>query len=166
MRTLTPIICRRRSSFGFGLRSPLLVTQRQGVYIAVCFFNLVLRFAWALSIFGSVQVCHFPTDCHAKRPIGWRRSLLVEVALARSSRFDHHSLPSQGRGAGMFFFEVIEILRRTVWAIFRIEWEVSIGSLRVAPEHNTEHSIVDCYPGYCQSTPHRVRGHPNDREWG
>ena len=30
-----------------------------------------------------------------------------------------------GRGAGMFFFEVVEILRRTVWAVFRIEWEVS-----------------------------------------
>ena len=30
----------------------------------------------------------------------------------------------QGRGAGMFFFEVIELVRRTVWAIFRIEWEV------------------------------------------
>jgi len=29
-----------------------------------------------------------------------------------------------GRGAGMFFFEVVEIVRRTVWAIFRIEWEV------------------------------------------
>ena len=24
----------------------------------------------------------------------------------------------------MFFFEVIEIFRRTVWAVFRIEWEV------------------------------------------
>ncbi|KAL3930600.1 MAG: hypothetical protein SGPRY_001471, partial [Prymnesium sp.] len=28
-----------------------------------------------------------------------------------------------GRGLGMFFFEVVEILRRTVWAVFRIEWE-------------------------------------------
>lgn len=27
-------------------------------------------------------------------------------------------------GAGMFFFEVIEVFRRTVWAVFRIEWEV------------------------------------------
>ena len=26
--------------------------------------------------------------------------------------------------AGMLFFEVVEIFRRTVWAIFRIEWEV------------------------------------------
>ena len=24
----------------------------------------------------------------------------------------------------MLFFEVVEIFRRTVWAIFRIEWEV------------------------------------------
>ena len=31
-----------------------------------------------------------------------------------------------GRGAGMFFFEAVEILRRTVWAIFRIEWEVVV----------------------------------------
>lgn len=30
-----------------------------------------------------------------------------------------------GRGLGMFFFEVVEILRRTVWAVFRIEWEVN-----------------------------------------
>ena len=29
-----------------------------------------------------------------------------------------------GRGLGMFFFEIVELLRRTVWAIFRIEWEV------------------------------------------
>jgi len=38
------------------------------------------------------------------------------------------------RGAFMFFFEVIEIMRRTVWAIFRIEWEViakGIGPQRV-----------------------------------
>jgi len=27
------------------------------------------------------------------------------------------------RGSGMFFFELIEIIRRTVWALFRIEWE-------------------------------------------
>ena len=26
----------------------------------------------------------------------------------------------------MFFFECIEILRRTVWAVFRIEWEVVV----------------------------------------
>jgi len=31
-----------------------------------------------------------------------------------------------GRGAGMFFFEAIELLRRTVWAVFRIEWEVVV----------------------------------------
>lgn len=29
-----------------------------------------------------------------------------------------------GRGLGMFFFETVEIVRRTFWAIFRIEWEV------------------------------------------
>jgi len=27
------------------------------------------------------------------------------------------------RGHGMFFFEAMEIARRTVWAVFRIEWE-------------------------------------------
>lgn len=26
----------------------------------------------------------------------------------------------------MFFLEAVEILRRTVWAIFRIEWEVVV----------------------------------------
>lgn len=31
-----------------------------------------------------------------------------------------------GHGAGMLFFELIEILRRTVWAVFRIEWEVIV----------------------------------------
>jgi len=29
-----------------------------------------------------------------------------------------------GRGFGMFFFEVVEMLRRTVWAVFRVEWEM------------------------------------------
>ena len=31
-----------------------------------------------------------------------------------------------GRGRGMFLLESVEILRRTVWAIFRIEWEVVV----------------------------------------
>jgi len=26
----------------------------------------------------------------------------------------------------MFFFEVVELARRTVWAVFRIEWEVIV----------------------------------------
>ena len=29
-------------------------------------------------------------------------------------------------GGGMFFLEAVEILRRTVWAVFRIEWEVIV----------------------------------------
>ena len=29
-----------------------------------------------------------------------------------------------GRGLGMFFFEVVEMIRRTVWAVFRVEWEM------------------------------------------
>ena len=52
-------------------------------------------------------------------------------------RSAHHTTPSfvwalsifggvQGRGGGMFFFEAVEIVRRTVWAIFRIEWEVVV----------------------------------------
>lgn len=69
---------------GYTLREPLLVTRSKGVYFLLCAFNLTLRFAWTLSVFGRVP----------------------------------------GRGVGMFFFEVIEILRRTVWAVFRIEWEV------------------------------------------
>ena len=35
-----------------------------------------------------------------------------------------HYVP--GRGGGMFFLEAVEIVRRTVWAIFRIEWEVVV----------------------------------------
>ena len=29
-----------------------------------------------------------------------------------------------GRGGGMFFLELAEVARRTVWAVFRIEWEM------------------------------------------
>ena len=32
----------------------------------------------------------------------------------------------------MFFFEVVELLRRTVWAMFRIEWEVIVKVHRAA----------------------------------
>ena len=35
-------------------------------------------------------------------------------------------------GGGMFFLEAVEILRRTVWAIFRIEWEY-IVKVRLTP---------------------------------
>ena len=63
---------RQRSPCGIALRQILLVTQRQPVYAVLCVFNLLLRFAWALTIFGGIQ----------------------------------------GRGAGMFFFEAVEILRR------------------------------------------------------
>jgi len=38
-----------------------------------------------------------------------------------------------GHGAGMLFFELIEILRRTVWAVFRIEWEVIVKVLKTLP---------------------------------
>jgi len=54
--------------------------------VGICAGDLVLRFIWALSIFGGVP----------------------------------------GRGFGMFFFEVVELARRTVWAVFRIEWEVIV----------------------------------------
>jgi len=70
----------------FRLRDPLLVSQNRVVYIGICAGDLVLRFIWALSIFGGVP----------------------------------------GRGFGMFFFEVVELARRTVWAVFRIEWEVIV----------------------------------------
>ena len=36
-----------------------------------------------------------------------------------------------GRGLGMLFFEAVEVGRRTVWAIFRIEWEVIVKVRRV-----------------------------------
>jgi len=66
------------------IREPLLISQSVLAHLALCAFNLALRFIWALSVFGGVP----------------------------------------GRGAGMLFFELVEILRRTVWAVFRIEWEV------------------------------------------
>lgn len=56
---------------------------RKAAYALLLAFNLSLRFAWALSVFGHVQT----------------------------------------RGAGLFFLETAEVLRRTVWAIFRIESE-------------------------------------------
>jgi hypothetical protein len=44
-------------------------------------------------------------------------------SLEPSSQIDEPLLA----GGAMFFFEVVEICRRTTWAIFRIEWEVSWG---------------------------------------
>jgi len=35
-----------------------------------------------------------------------------------------------GHGAGMFLFEFLEIGRRTVWAVFRIEWEAIVKQRR------------------------------------
>ena len=34
----------------------------------------------------------------------------------------------------MFFFEFIEIIRRHVWAVFRIEWEVVVKARALPPE--------------------------------
>jgi hypothetical protein len=42
----------RRSACGVSLRQPLLVTRHKWVYGGLCMVNLMLRFAWALSIFG------------------------------------------------------------------------------------------------------------------
>ncbi|KAJ8604121.1 hypothetical protein CTAYLR_001796 [Chrysophaeum taylorii] len=36
------------------------------------------------------------------------------------------------RGAGMFAFELVELLRRTVWALFRIEWEYVVHDHPIA----------------------------------
>jgi hypothetical protein len=62
------------------------VSPRRWVYGLLCVFNLALRFAWTLSVFGGLP----------------------------------------GRGGGMFFMQVVEVARRTVWAVFRIEWEVVV----------------------------------------
>ena len=55
----------------------------------------------------------------------------------------------------MFFFEVVEIVRRTVWAIFRIEWEyivkvlpasqsqVPLTASQITPESMSEGSDVE-----------------------
>mmetsp|Transcript_9873 Transcript_9873/g.15806 ORF Transcript_9873/g.15806 Transcript_9873/m.15806 type:complete len:474 (+) Transcript_9873:81-1502(+) len=42
-------------------------------------------------------------------------------------------------GVGMFFFEFIEIIRRTVWAVFRIEWEL----VRNADKRSSRSSAPD-----------------------
>lgn len=42
------------------------------------------------------------------------------------------------RGAGLFAFEVAEILRRTVWALFRIEWEYFHLELPLAPQEEDQ----------------------------
>jgi len=39
-----------------------------------------------------------------------------------------------GRGAGMFFFEIVEVGRRTVWAVFRIEWEAIVKEAYVVSD--------------------------------
>ena len=38
------------------MREPLLVTRSKLVYVLLCVFDLVLRFVWALSVFGGVPV--------------------------------------------------------------------------------------------------------------
>jgi len=47
-------------------------------------------------------------------------------------------------GGGMFFLEAIEIVRRTVWAIFRIEWEYIV---KVLPASYSQMPLT------CQGTP-------------
>lgn len=44
------------------------------------------------------------------------------------------------RGHGMFFFEAMEIVRRTVWAVFRIEWEYVA---KVLPRQAAAYSSVE-----------------------
>ena len=144
----------RRSMFGVSLRQPLLVTKRRWVYGVLCVFNLTLRFAWALSIFGGTHLspCYplfNPTESvfnldavtHRKRaPLYHHRNPSTpstrpptrpgpQPFWPASVTAESHPIPPtgvQGRGAGMFFFEFIEIIRRTVWAVFRIEWEVVV----------------------------------------
>ena len=85
----------RRAAFGWSLRPELLIRSSPLMYLALCIFNLGLRFIWALTLFGV-----------ASSP-----------------------------GGGMFFLEAVEILRRTVWAIFRIEWEYIV---KVLPQQYTQ----------------------------
>jgi hypothetical protein len=44
------------------------------------------------------------------------------------------------RGHGMFFFEAMELVRRTVWAVFRIEWEYVA---KVLPKLTVEYASVE-----------------------
>ena len=90
-----PTVCR--------LREPLLVTRSKLVYLGLCVFDLLLRFVWAVSVFGGV--------------------------------------PS--RGAGMLFFECVEILRRHVWAVFRIEWEVIAKVIYPSGDYVGLHSVEE-----------------------
>ena len=44
-----------------------------------------------------------------------------------------------GRGGGMFFLELAEVVRRTVWAVFRIEWEmVAKGHTRTLASESSD----------------------------
>jgi len=71
-----------------------------------------------------------PAVCAMREPLLITRSQLSYVLLCvfdLALRFIwalsiFGGVPS--RGFGMLFFECVEILRRTVWAVFRIEWEV------------------------------------------
>ena len=67
-------------------------------YGALVAFNLVLRYIWAVAVFGGAST----------------------------------------RGAGMFAFELAEIARRTVWALFRIEWEYISKGHSLAPPRSGE----------------------------
>lgn len=74
---------KERGCWRLCMREQTVIARKKTPYAVLLIFNFLLRFVWALAVFGSV-----PT-----------------------------------RGHGMFFFETLEILRRTVWAVFRIEWE-------------------------------------------
>lgn len=48
------------------------------------------------------------------------------------------------RGAGLFAFEVVEILRRTVWALFRAEWEYIHLGLPIADDgDDVQQNLLD-----------------------
>ena len=52
-----------------------------------------------------------------------------------------------GRGGGMFCIEVLEIARRTVWAVFRIEWElVHKGHARAAASESDDLDAEELQP--------------------
>ena len=88
-----------------------------------------------------------PTICRLRRPLLITRSNGAYYAIAvgdMALRFIwalsvFGGVP--GRGAGMLFFEVVEIFRRTVWAIFRIEWEVVTKV--VYAKHDAGHPLVE-----------------------
>ena len=65
-----------------------------------------------------------------------------------------------GRSWGMFFLEVVEMARRTVWAVFRVEWEMVHKIYEKDPvTHATRHAPRARHAATHHHAPHARRRH-------